>query len=48
VLEPRIELGMKNDRMGVALVGSYLLTPNMDQMGGVGAGLKFTFKGHGW
>jgi hypothetical protein len=48
VVEPRIELGMKNDRMGVALVGSYLLTPNMADMGGVGAGLKFTFKPHGW
>jgi hypothetical protein len=48
VVEPRIELGMKNDHMGVALVGSYMLTPNMNDMGGVGAGLKFTFKGHGW
>lgn len=48
VVEPRIELGMKNDHMGVALVGSYLLTPNMADIGGVGAGLKFTFKGHGW
>jgi hypothetical protein len=45
-LEPRIELGMKNEKMGVALVGSYLLTPNMADIGGVSAGLKFSFKGH--
>ena len=32
----------------MALVGSYMLTPNMADIGGVSAGLKFTFKGHGW
>ncbi|MDB5099387.1 MAG: hypothetical protein JWM80_3808 [Cyanobacteria bacterium RYN_339] len=46
VVEPRIELGMKNEKMGVSLVAAYLLTPNMADIGGVSAGLKFTFKGH--
>jgi hypothetical protein len=46
VLEPRVELGMRGERMGVALVGTYLMTPNPADMGGMGVGLKFTFKGH--
>lgn len=48
VVEPRIELGWKTDRMSGALVGTYLLTPNMSEFGGATVGLKFGFKGHGF
>ncbi|MFP5502221.1 MAG: hypothetical protein ACLGIN_07010 [Candidatus Sericytochromatia bacterium] len=46
VVEPRIELGWKADNYNGALVGTYLLTPNMSEFGGATVGLKFSFKGH--
>ena len=46
VVEPRIELGWDADTYRGALVGTYLLTPNMSEFGGATVGLKFSFKGH--
>lgn len=45
VVEPRLELGWKGDRWGGALVGTYLLTPNMTDLGGPTVGLQFTWGG---
>ena len=47
VVEPRVELGWQGERMGVGLVGTYNLNPNAPEFGGMSAGLKMTWKGHG-
>lgn len=49
VVEPRVEIGMNGNEHGnLFLVGSYLFTPNPQDLGGAAVGLRATFKGHGW
>jgi len=44
-LEPRLEIGLQGERMSGALVGTYLVTPYMSELGGLSLGLRVSFKG---
>lgn len=45
VAEPRVEIGMNTEHLGVSLVGTYLITPNMNDLGGFSVGVRLTGKG---
>lgn len=45
VAEPRVEVGWDMGTHRAALVGTYLVTPNMADLGGVTLGLQVSFKG---
>ncbi|MBM3269805.1 MAG: hypothetical protein FJZ01_19410 [Candidatus Sericytochromatia bacterium] len=45
--EPRIEIGYRGERFGAGLTASYLLTPNMADLGGFAVGARLAFGGGG-
>ncbi len=45
LLEPRLELGFRGEHMGGGVTASYLLTPNMADLGGLAVGARLTFGG---